>query len=68
MALEHDGVLEVACNLRRPQDAGPAAVEAQLVQLAAGEGVALGASYCIGKTPEAIMAEAAHALQLVSSS
>lgn len=64
MGLEHDGYLEVACNLLDTSISSPAAVQQRVCELAMGEGLQLGRSYRIGKTPEQILQEAAHQLAL----
>lgn len=52
MALQHDGGIEVACNLLAPHDVGPALVEAEVRKLAEGRGLIVKDAYCTGKTIE----------------
>jgi glutamate formiminotransferase len=59
MALQHKGVVEVACNLLDYQLSGPQQVEAAVRAAAAARGVGTGSAYCIGKLPEEMVALAA---------
>jgi glutamate formiminotransferase len=52
MALQHAGVLEVACNLLDYRTSGPAEVQAAIEAAAAQHGIAASQGYCIGKLPE----------------
>ncbi len=52
MALRHEAGIEVACNLLRPGETGPAVVEAEVRRLAAAAGLRTTSAYCTGKTPE----------------
>lgn len=65
MGLAHGGATEVACNLRDPDAAPPAAVEALIRAAAETAGVAsAGPAYQTGRAPAAIAADAAAALGL----
>lgn len=63
MALRHDAGIEVACNLLRPGESGPAVVEAEVRRLAAAAGLPTTAAYCTGKTPEELAAIAGKLLR-----
>lgn len=54
MALNHDGVVEVACNLLDPAASPPEAVQHCIEKLAAEQGckTGVGSGYQTGKTPE----------------
>lgn len=64
MGLEHEGCLEVACNLLDPTASPPEAVQRRLEALAQAQGLRLGRSYRIGKSPEEVVALAAQQLGL----
>jgi glutamate formiminotransferase len=52
MALQHAGVVEVACNLLDYKTSGPVEVQAAVNDIAAQHGIAASEGYCIGKLPE----------------
>jgi hypothetical protein len=56
MALQHQGVVEVACNLLDYRVSGPQQVEAAVRAAAAARGAGTGGAYCIGKLPEEMVA------------
>jgi glutamate formiminotransferase len=65
MGLPHGAATEVACNLRDPSAAPPAAVEALIVAAAKAAGARVaGPAYQTGRDPGAIAGEAAAALGL----
>ena len=59
MALQHSGLVEVACNLLDYRRSGPPEVEEAVRAAAAQRGISLGRAYCIGKLPGEMVALAA---------
>jgi stage V sporulation protein SpoVS len=64
MALEHAGVVEVACNLLEWQTTGPEQVQQAVVAAAAAKGMVAQDGYVIGKPPAEMMRLAAEAWDL----
>ena len=65
MALEHEGVMEVACNLLDWQITGPAQVQQAVAAAAVAKGMVANEGYVIGKPPREMMRLAAEAWNLV---
>jgi hypothetical protein len=65
MALEHDDVLEVACNLLQVAVSGPQQVQAAVAAAAARHGMQAGEGYVIGHLPSRLCEMAAEHAQQV---